>query len=369
MCRLWLVVYFCLFCVFSSQFGFLRGAKAFDIYPCLVTRWSLTYFNSKDDIEVNMSCEVQPSQSWCVMFPVMFEEVTSVGTVCAAQATDKDGVAINGSESSGWALCDVGKRCRRHGDLRHFPARHFFWADLQNFSLMCSEARASFQSPGDRHGRLLQHHLGPQLPDGLPHLHGPHQRSPRASKGNVHGKSPTTRAPALPTTCNATLSPQEPVYSLSSDGKRLQLDHKRLQPGVNYTVDVKAKMCPSNLYNGPWSEWSSTAHFRSAGPDDVIPSSRGAESKRGRRSHISELSFLIIIYSPCLLYSDELAFDLHPPICFGLCHFIVSNPWIYAGAAKEKLYPSRDLTLQTSVTLKMIHIYLFYFLPLLNAQL
>lgn len=283
------------FCVFSSQFGFLRYTKAFDIYQCLVTRWSFTYFDSKGDIEVNNSCEVQPSQSWCVMFPVMFEEMTSVGTVCAAQAIDKDGVAINGSESSGWALCDVGKRYRRHGDLRHFPARHFFSADVQNFSLMCSEAQASFQSPGGKHGRLLQHHLGPRQPAGLPHLHSPHQRSPRAFKGNVHGKSPATHAPALPTSCNTALSRQEPVYSLSSDGKRLQLDHKWLQPRVNYTVDVKAKMCPNNLYNGPWSEWSSTAHFRSAGPDDVMRSSLGPESKRGRRSYISELLFLIII--------------------------------------------------------------------------
>lgn len=58
---------------------------------------------------------------------------------------------------------------------------------------------------------------------------------------------------------------QDPVYSVSLEGKHLLLDQNRLRPQANYTVDVKTKMCPGNLYLGPWSEWSSTAKWRTTG--------------------------------------------------------------------------------------------------------
>lgn len=49
------------------------------------------------------------------------------------------------------------------------------------------------------------------------------------------------------------------------DDKRILIDRGTLQPLVNYAVAVKAKMCPGNLYEGPWSEWSSTAEWRTTG--------------------------------------------------------------------------------------------------------
>lgn len=39
--------------------------------------------------------------------------------------------------------------------------------------------------------------------------------------------------------------------------KRFLLEQRVLKPHVHYTVDIQAKMCPGNLYEGPWSEWSS----------------------------------------------------------------------------------------------------------------
>lgn len=63
------------------------------------------------DIEVNGSCEVKPSESWCVMTPLLFDEVLSVSTECDARATDGDGATLDQSPS--WDLCNVGKRSRR----------------------------------------------------------------------------------------------------------------------------------------------------------------------------------------------------------------------------------------------------------------
>lgn len=57
--------------------------------------------------------------------------------------------------------------------------------------------------------------------------------------------------------------------------KHILLDPKKLQPRVNYTVDVQGKYCPGFLYAGPWSEWSSTAEWRTTGTSAEIDG-RGA---------------------------------------------------------------------------------------------
>lgn len=35
-----------------------------------------------------------------------------------------------------------------------------------------------------------------------------------------------------------------------------------LKPHLRYNVIVQAKMCPENLYEGPWSEWSPATEWR-----------------------------------------------------------------------------------------------------------
>lgn len=70
-------------------------------------------FNSDEDLQVDGSCEVKPSQSWCIMSPEMFNFVASVSTLCSARVTDGDGEAVTSSESPPWYLCDVGKGRRR----------------------------------------------------------------------------------------------------------------------------------------------------------------------------------------------------------------------------------------------------------------
>lgn len=52
---------------------------------------------------------------------------------------------------------------------------------------------------------------------------------------------------------------KDPAHSLLVSDKYTLLDCNKLQPHVVYTVDVQAKMCPDNVFVGPWSEWSSAA--------------------------------------------------------------------------------------------------------------
>lgn len=120
----------------NCEFGLLRCTKPFKFTS---NPWVIYWFlNSDQDLEVHDSCEVKPSESWCVMFPGMFEEVTSVSTLCTAQVLDKDGARLSGSESSSWALCDVGKRRWRHHGLWYFCICHFFSTDEVRTSLRCA---------------------------------------------------------------------------------------------------------------------------------------------------------------------------------------------------------------------------------------
>lgn len=55
---------------------------------------------------------------------------------------------------------------------------------------------------------------------------------------------------------------QDPAYSLLVENRFILLDHNKLQQHFRYAVDVQAKMCPGNIYQGPWSEWSPSAEWR-----------------------------------------------------------------------------------------------------------
>lgn len=73
---------------------------------------------------------------------------------------------------------------------------------------------------------------------------------------------------------------QDPVYSLSSDSKRLRLSRERLQPAVRYLVDVKAQLCPDKLYFGPWSEWSPTVEIGPTAAAGIAPPSLATGNQR-----------------------------------------------------------------------------------------
>lgn len=50
----------------------------------------------------------------------------------------------------------------------------------------------------------------------------------------------------------------------------MRLHQDKLQPHVAYTVDVQAKMCPENVYRGPWSEWGASVEWRTTGTSGEV---------------------------------------------------------------------------------------------------
>ncbi|XP_035528434.1 interleukin 21 receptor, tandem duplicate 1 [Morone saxatilis] len=167
---------------------------------------------SDGEVVVNGSCEVKPPQSWCVMYPEDFYEVASIGTTCTSSASQADQVIMNANESSSWDLSDV---------VKPLPPLNVQVTNTLEFYNITWDH--------DNNQNCLTYTV--RL-----------RESKDLSKDSVHS-----------------FSVGEEQYVL--------VDHKKLQPNDNYTVDVKARMCPGVLYEGPWSEWSSAAQWRTTGTD------------------------------------------------------------------------------------------------------
>ncbi|XP_077577861.1 interleukin-21 receptor-like [Stigmatopora nigra] len=71
--------------------------------------------------------------------------------------------------------------------------------------------------------------------------------------------------------------------SVAVDGRFLAVRRDGLPPGVRFDVEVRAKWCPENPSQGPWSDWSSSVHWTSA---DV--------AARGWRSHALLVVFITV---------------------------------------------------------------------------
>lgn len=163
------------------------------------------------DLEVEGICEITPPQSWCVMYPEMFDDVTSIGTTCTATGKHVNQVITSPIESSRWNLSNVVK-------------------PLPPFDVQVTNNEGLYNITWDHDNQQ----------DCLMYM-------VRVRESNDLSK--------------------DPALSLTVENMHtLVLGHNKLQPHVNYTVDVKAKMCPNNLYKGPWSEWSVTAEWRNTEP-------------------------------------------------------------------------------------------------------
>ncbi|KAI3361326.1 hypothetical protein L3Q82_013504 [Scortum barcoo] len=163
------------------------------------------------------SCEVKPPQSWCIMYPENLDDVASIGTTCTVTVSRQgDEETINVDESSSWDLSDV---------VKPLPP-----VDVQVTNT-----------------------------DGFYNITWDHNNQEDCLTYRVRIRDSTDLS-------------KDPTYAPSVEKKQYLLDQMRLglQPYVNYTVDVQAKMCPGNLYQGPWSEWSSTAGFKTTGPSEEI---------------------------------------------------------------------------------------------------
>ncbi|KAF3692291.1 Interleukin-21 receptor [Channa argus] len=163
---------------------------------------------SYEETEVNGSCEIKPPQSWCAMHLDMLEDVASIGTVCTARVRHYGASEV--SESSTWDLSDVVK------PWPPFDVQVKYTDGFYNISWSNNNS----------------------VDDCLTY---------RVCISENNGLS------------------QHQVYSLLADKQFILVDHKKLQQHFNYTVFVQAKMCPENLYQGPWSEWSPTTNWRTTG--------------------------------------------------------------------------------------------------------
>uniref|UniRef100_UPI0037E84271 interleukin 21 receptor, tandem duplicate 1 n=1 Tax=Semicossyphus pulcher TaxID=241346 RepID=UPI0037E84271 len=178
----------------------------------LPTHSVLIQVNCSDgfEVEAHGSCKVNPPQSWCVMYPEDLEEITSIGTMCTATVTQQGGpVIMNGTESSSWELSHVVK-------------------SLPPFNVQVTNSDGFYNITWDHNNKI----------DCLTY---------RVRVRESRDLSKDT------------------LLSDSVQEKQILIEHKTLQPHVNYTVDVGAIMCPENLYWGPWSEWSPSAEWRTVG--------------------------------------------------------------------------------------------------------
>ncbi|KAK2844994.1 hypothetical protein Q5P01_011653 [Channa striata] len=163
---------------------------------------------SDEETEVNGSCEVKPPQSWCAMYLDSLDDIASIGTSCTARVSQGGDPEV--TESSTWQLSNMVKpRPPFNVQVKHIDGFYNITWSNNNSHYDCLTYRLQItESDGVTQNRL---------PD------------------------------------------------LSTDDTFILISHKRLQQRFIYTVAVQAKMSPQNTYQGPWSEWSPSAKWRTAG--------------------------------------------------------------------------------------------------------
>ncbi|XP_029360560.1 interleukin 21 receptor, tandem duplicate 1 [Echeneis naucrates] len=156
---------------------------------------------SGEEEVVEGSCEIKPPQSWCIIHQEDLDDVASIGTTCSAKAIQQDNKLII-SQPSSWQLSEVVK-------------------PQPPFNVQVTHA--------DTFNKITWGNLNPR--DCLMY--------------NIRIQD------------SKNLS-KDPFLSFSVEKNYTEINHENLDPRVKYIVDIRAKMCPTNLYTGPWSEWSST---------------------------------------------------------------------------------------------------------------
>uniref|UniRef100_A0A3Q2Y4I3 Fibronectin type-III domain-containing protein n=1 Tax=Hippocampus comes TaxID=109280 RepID=A0A3Q2Y4I3_HIPCM len=161
---------------------------------------------SDGELHVSDSCQVSPPQSWCVMYPPELYSIAAIGTECTA-TVGRPGAPER--ELSSWALYDMVKPSPPF-NVRVISADGFYnitW-DLDNDNNDCLTYSLRI----------------------------------RTSRGLL----------------------QDPTRSFSVDERFLVVGHKELPPRAKCSAVVRAKLCPSNPSQGPWSEWSPKVSWTNA---------------------------------------------------------------------------------------------------------
>ncbi|XP_030606524.1 interleukin-21 receptor-like [Archocentrus centrarchus] len=190
-----------------------------------------------EDVNVSGSCVIEPPQSWCNI-DVNLDDVASIGTACTT--TTSEGGEPFANEASIWELSKMVK-----------PETPF---NVQ------AENTDKFYNITWNHESTWECFV--------------YMVRIRTTKDLL----------------------EDPVLSLERETEtHILINHEQLQPHTNYTVDVQAKLCPGYTYQGPWSEWSPTADWRTAGPQDT----EGA----WWQVSLSVISLIILVL--CLCYSQK----------------------------------------------------------------
>ncbi|XP_060936596.1 interleukin 21 receptor, tandem duplicate 1 [Limanda limanda] len=177
-------------------------------YPILL-QVSCQYSGDENEV-VSDSCEIKWPRSWCVMSPEGLDDVASVGTNCTATASHQgDQELTKETQSSSWDLSKVVKPQPPSG-VRVTNTDGYY--------------NISWAHHNQNQNDCLRYWLRIR-------------ESKHPSKAPVHSIGPLDR-------------------------QYFPLSHSELQPGVNYTVDVQAQMCPNYFKQGPWSEWSAAVDWR-----------------------------------------------------------------------------------------------------------
>ncbi|KAM7421437.1 hypothetical protein PAMA_015530 [Pampus argenteus] len=210
------------------------------IYPVLIE-----VICSYEDDRTFGSCKVEPPQSWCVMYPENFADVVFIETQCNVTVSQQGKVIMSPSESSGFLLGNV---------VKAPPPFNVNVTDTDGFY------NITWDSDSDRKKDQYTYRV-------------------RIRESNDLSK--------------------DTVFS-HLDQRYILLDHKKLQPHTKYTVDVQAQMSSWYFLRGPWSEWSSSAEWKTTGTSE-----ENDEINRYRKFLFIFLPIIIVLVLLLLGYSQK----------------------------------------------------------------
>ncbi|CDQ71880.1 interleukin-21 receptor [Oncorhynchus mykiss] len=169
--------------------------------------------------QVNDSCEITPSQSWCIIQPEDFFMLTFADTNCTARVkhTGKEDKRKT-DDSTDWKLHKLVKPQHPVNVqvTENIDSYNVTWQMDQNIYL----------------DESLMYRV-------------------RITTNNNYIKDPV-------------------YYPVREDQRYLVLNSLQLQPGTEYVANVQASVNPASYYQGPWSEWSSTVEWRTTEGDDKL---------------------------------------------------------------------------------------------------
>ncbi|XP_041719280.1 interleukin-21 receptor isoform X2 [Coregonus clupeaformis] len=168
------------------------------------------------DGQVNASCEITPSQRWCIIQPEGFGIYIGSDTTCTARVkhTGKED-KMKTNDSTDWKLYQLVKP--------QHPVNVQVTENIDSYNITWQMDENTYLD------KLFMYRVRIRTKHYL----------------------------------------KDPVYYPVREDRRYQvLNNLILQPGTEYVANVQASVNPVSNYQGPWSEWSSTVEWRTTEGDD-----------------------------------------------------------------------------------------------------